>query len=110
MKASRASSDRAPDLPKVPRTETLHLHVETDHCPVVLSRILEIIRTRGALAFTITAQRTDRVQFIAFEMGLLSDKAAGFILHDLRRLHFVRSARFVSRAESTAPVAIPAKL
>lgn len=97
-----------PDLPKVNRANMAQLVVETEPCPLILSRILEVVRQRDILPFTITARRETRVQIIEMELSALPQRPALAVLQDLRRLSNVRGARFLLPADSI-PTGVAAK-
>jgi hypothetical protein len=98
-----------PELPKIDRANMAQLVVETEKCPLILSRILEVIRQAHVLPFTITARRDARVQIIEMELGALPQRPALAILQELRRLSNVRVARYMLPDDQTTPTPIPAK-
>ena len=99
-----------PELPKIDRANMAQLIVETEKCPLILARILEVVREHGALPFTIAARRDARVQIIEVELSALPQRPALVILQDLRRLSNVRLARFLLPADQAHPPAVAAKV
>jgi len=99
-----------PELPKVDRADMALLVIETEKCPLILARILEVVREHGALPFTIAARRDSRVQIIEMELSALPQRPALVILQDLRRLSNVRLARFLLPADQAQPPAVAAKV
>lgn len=100
----------APELPKIDRANMAQLVVETEKCPLILARVLEVVREHGTLPFTITTRRDSRVQIIEMELSALPQRPALVILQDLRRLSNVRLARFLPPADQTQPPAVAAKV
>lgn len=95
-----------PELAKIDRTMMAQLVVETEKCPLILSRILETVRKHEILPFTIGTRRDSRIQIVEIGLCALPQKPALAILQDLRRLSNVRLARFLLPAEQTQqPVA-----
>lgn len=98
-----------PELTKVDRANIAILLVETEKCPLILSRVLEVVREHDALPFTIAARRDTRVQIIEMELRVLPQKPALAILQGLRRLSNVRVARFLPPPDHIQQAALPAK-
>lgn len=92
-----------PELAKVDRTRMARLEVETEKCPLILSRILEVVHEHHILPFTIGTRRDSRVQIVEIELCAPPQKPALAILQDLRRLSNVRLARFLLPMEQTPP-------
>ncbi|ALJ14687.1 hypothetical protein ATM17_18160 [Sphingopyxis macrogoltabida] len=86
------------------------LVVETERCPLILDRVLEIIRERDVLPFTITAKRDLRVQMIEMEVSAPEQQPALALLQDIRRLANVRFARFHYPSEPPFEASTSAKL
>lgn len=99
-----------PELPKIDRANMAQLVVETEMCPLILTRVLEVIREHDALPFTISARRDARVQIIEMELTTLPQRPALAILQDLRRLSNVRLARFLLPADLEQRPAVAAKV
>lgn len=104
------SFPQPPELPKIDRANMAQLIVETERCPLILSRVLEVVREHGALPYTIAARRDARVQIIEMELSALPQRPALVILQDLRRLSNVRLARFLLPADHAQTPAIAAKV
>lgn len=98
-----------PEFLKVDRSTMGQLVVETELCQLILSRVLEVIRQRDVLPFTISTRRNKKVQIIEMELVALPQPPALAILQDLRRLSNVRVARFLLPANEGAAPAVPAK-
>lgn len=98
-----------PKFLKVDRSTMTQLVVETEHCPDILTRVLDIIRQRDVLPFTIAARRDSQAQIIEIELIALPPTPALAILRDLRRLSKVRVARFRLPADQAALPAVSAK-
>jgi acetolactate synthase regulatory subunit len=88
-----------PELAKVDRANMAQLVVETEKCPLILSRVLEVVRDHDAMPFTIAARRDSRIQIIEIELSTLPQRPMLAILQDLRRLSNVRLARFLLPAD-----------
>lgn len=88
-----------PELPKLDRAQMAQLVVETERCPLILSRILEVVRQHDALPFTIATRRDTRVQIVEMEVSIMPQRPALAILQDLRRLSNVRLAKFLLPAD-----------
>lgn len=99
-----------PDFPKVDRSQMAQLIVETEKCPLILSLVLEVIRERDILPFTIATRRDSRVQIIEIELCALPDRPATAILQDLRRLSNVRIARFLLLADQGKQTTVASKI
>lgn len=99
-----------PPLAKVDRAQMAQLVVETERCPLILARVLEVIREREVLPFTIATRRDARVQIIEMELVALPQRPALAILQDLRRLSNVRFARFLLPAEQHRQPTVAAKV
>lgn len=98
-----------PELPKIDRGDMAQLIVETELCKLVLSRVLEVIRQRDVLPFTISTRRSAKAQIIEMELVALPQRPALAVLQDLRRLSNVRGARFLLPADHEAAPAVSAK-
>lgn len=98
-----------PELFKVDRSTMAQLVVEAEHCSQVLGRVLEVIRKREILLFTIATRRDTRVQVIELELTALTQRPALAVLQDLRRLSNVRVARFLYPCDQLSRPAISAK-
>lgn len=99
-----------PELPKIDRANMAQLVIETEKCPLILSRILEVIRRHDALPYTIATRRDTRIQIVEMELSVLPQRPALAILQDLRRLSNVRVARFLVPADLARPPAVASKL
>lgn len=99
-----------PDLPKINRANMAQLVVETERCPLILARVLEVVRDHDAMPFTIAARRDSRVQIIEMELTTLPQRPALAILQDLRRLSNVRLARFLLPAHQEPQTPVAAKI
>ena len=99
-----------PDLPKIDRANMAQLIVETERCPLILARVLEVVREHGALPYTIASRRDSRVQIIEMELSELPQRPALIILQDLRRLSNVRLARFLLPADQESQSVVVAKV
>lgn len=99
-----------PEFLKVDRSTMAQLVVETELCKLVLSRVLEVIRQREVLPFTISTRRSAKAQIIEMELVALPQRPALAILQDLRRLSNVRGARFLLPADHEAAPAVSAKV
>lgn len=86
------------------------LVVETEKCPLILSRILEIIREHKALPFTIAMRRGPCVQIIEIEVIAPPQRPALAILQDIRRMSNVRFARFLLPADQVPQPSVAAKV
>lgn len=106
---SSISFPSPPAFPKVDRSTMAQLVVETEICKLVLSRVLEVIRERDVLPFTISTRRNTKVQIIEMEMVAMPQRPALAILQDIRRLSNVRFARFLLPADHEAAPAVSAK-
>lgn len=99
-----------PELPKIDRANMAQLIVETEKCPLILSRILEVVREHDALPYTIATRRDSRIQIVEMELSVLPQRPALAILQDLRRLSNVRVARFLLPADQARAPAVAAKV
>ena len=98
-----------PELPKIDRADMALLVVETEKCPLIIARVLEVLREHGALPYTIASRRDSRIQIIEMELSALPQRPVLVILQDLRRLSNVRLARFLLPADQARPPAVAAK-
>lgn len=85
-----------PCLAKIDRDALAHLLVETELCPYILARVLDVVGGHAIVPFTISARRDDRFQFVDFEIAALPEAEALIVLQDIRRLRNVRVAGFAS--------------
>jgi acetolactate synthase regulatory subunit len=99
-----------PEFPKLNRAHMAQLVVETEKCPLILSRVLEVIREHEILPFTISTRRESHVQTIEMELSALPNRPATAILQDLRRLSNVRVARFLLPADQAPASTVAAKV
>jgi len=99
-----------PELPKIDRANMAQLVVETEKCPLILTRILEVIRDHDALPFTIATRRNTSVQIVEMELIAPPQRPALAILQDLRRLSNVRFARFLLPADQDQQRVVAAKV
>ena len=94
----------------IARAEFPQLVVETEKCPLILNRILEVIRDHDALPFTIATRRNTSVQIVEMELIAPPQRPALAILQDLRRLSNVRFARFLLPADQDQQPVVAAKV
>ncbi len=99
-----------PEFPKLNRAHMAQLVVETEKCPLILSRILEVVKQHDALPFTIATRRDSRVQIVEMELSTIPQGPALAILQDLRRLSNVRLARFLLPADQEPQTPVAAKI
>lgn len=85
------------------------LVVETEKCPLIFARILEVVHEHDILPFTIATRQDSRMQIVEMELTALPQRLSLAILQDLRRLSNVRIARFLLPAEQAEQRSIAAK-
>lgn len=95
-----------PELTQIDRANMAQFVVESEKCPLILGRVLEVIRARDILPFTIASRWDSHIQTIEIELTALPHRTALATLQDLRRLSNVRIARFLLPAEQTPPPSI----
>jgi len=86
----------ASEFQKIARANLILLRVETEHCALVLPRLLTIVAKHGATAFTVHTRHDNLIKRIEIEMANPTNRAATLLLQELRRLRNVRQARFDS--------------
>ena len=97
------------DIPKIDRAKMAQLVVETEHCSRVLSQVLEIVRDRDVLPFTIASRKDTQVQIIEMELRAPAHKLELVILEDIQRLPNVRGAHFLYPCDPASLPAMSAK-
>ena len=105
-----ASFLNAPQFSKLGREEIALLVLETEHCPQVTRRVIEIVTTWDILPFTFLIRRDDRVQCIEIEMAMLTEEQGLALLRNLLRLLSVRSAQIIIPSDRKASTSVIAKL
>jgi hypothetical protein len=95
--ASRATSvfDHAHRSAKRRNDQLVRLLVSTDICPQVLLRVLGLVAQHGAIPWSTSFERRRRSLFIEIEFDAASPERAEMLLHKVRAIPTVRSARTI---------------
>lgn len=91
------SFEPPPRLEKVGRDEMIALHVDAEHCPLVLSQLLACLTRHALIPFLVRVELERRTRHIEIEVGRVGVGDLRHLLQDVRRIRNVRTAEACGR-------------